>query len=91
MPDDLGECLLYALGADVGAVIPRHTAQEEHRAERLSTWSGLVIPDQEPVQVIKCGVLQADCIKTRIVLSPLRKRVARALSLIHISEPTRPY
>ena len=53
MPDDLGECLFYALLGDVIGSRPGQTAQEENRAEGVSTWSRFVIPHQEPVQVIK--------------------------------------
>ena len=34
MPDNLGECLLYALLGDVCGVVPRHAAEEEDRTER---------------------------------------------------------
>lgn len=80
MPDDLGESVLDLLFCYVRGTAKRETAQEENRAERVFTWSGLVIPNQEPIQVIESRVLERHGIEPCIVWRPIWERLARAYS-----------
>lgn len=80
MPDDLGESVLDLLLSNVRGAEKREASQEKHRTELVSTWSGFVIPHQEPVQVIESRVLQSHRVETCIIWRPIRKGVARAYS-----------
>lgn len=81
MPDDLGECVLDLLFCYVRGAGEREAAQEEDRAKLVSTWSGFVIPDQKPVQMVKrARVLERHGIEPSIVRRPIWKSLARPYS-----------
>lgn len=80
MPDDLGESLFYSLLGDVLSARPGQAAQEEHRAERVRSRCWLVVPNQEPVQVIESRVLERHGVEPCVVWRPIREGMARAYS-----------
>lgn len=77
MPDDLGESVLDLLFSNVRGAVQREASQEEHRAERVSTWSWFFIPNQEPVQMIESRVLERHCVESSIVWRPVGESMLR--------------
>ena len=76
----LGKGLLYLLLGNVRAIKYGKPAQEEHRAERVCSRCWLVIPHQEPIQVIESRVLEGHGVEPCIIWRPIREGVARAYS-----------
>ena len=77
MPGNLGESVFYALLGDIRGSSPGQTAQEEHGAERVCSGCWLVVPSQEPIQMIKSRILERHGVEPYIVWRPVGERVPR--------------